>query len=97
MDDIERNSPIESIQPVRRIVARIYDRERRELRNLYEKNQRGQATKRKRPGFKPTENPTANASTPQVIEQDFMDYKSDLKTRLAFDRAQILQEEPSSD
>ncbi len=97
MDDIERNSPIQSIQPVRRIGARIYDRERRELRNPYERNQRGQATKRKNPGIKPTEHLTPDANTPEEVEQDFIDYKLALKTRLAFDRAQILHKETSSD
>lgn len=97
MDDIERNSPIESIQPIRKIGARIFDRERRDLRNPYERNQRGLTTKRKKPSSKPTEPLTADATTTVALEQDFTDYKSDLKTRLAFDRAQILQEEPSSD
>jgi len=96
MDDIERNSPIESIQPIRKIGARIYDRERRDLRNPYEKNQRGLTTKRKKPSIKPAEPLTADGTTTEALEQDFTDYKSGLKTRLAFDRAQILQDEPSS-
>ena len=97
MDDMERNSPIQSIQPVRKIRAQIFKRERRELMYLYERNPQGQATKRKKPGFQQTEQPTTDANTPEEIEQDFMDYKSDLKNRLTFDRAQILHEEPSSD
>lgn len=97
MDDIERNSPVLSIQPIRRIRARILNRERRELMSPYERNNRGQATKRKKPGIKRTEYLTADARTPEKIEQDFIDYKSDLKIRLNFDRAQILHEEPSSD
>lgn len=97
MDDIERNAPVQSIQPVRKIRARIYDRERRELRHLYERNLRGQVTKRKKPGFQPTETLTADARTSEEIEQDLLDYKSDLKIRLTFDRAQILHEEPSLD
>lgn len=97
MDDIERNSLVSSIQPVRKIRARIYDRERRELRSPYERNQRGQSTKRKKPGIKLTEDPTTDDITPEKVEQDFINYKSDLKTRLAFDRALILQEEPSAD
>jgi len=95
MDDIERNSPVPGIQPIRKIRARIFNRERRELLYLYERNPRGQVTKRKKPGIKRTEHLTPDAET--QIEQDFIDYKSDLKIRLAFDRAQILHEEPSSD
>ena len=97
MDDIERNSHVPSIQPVRKIRARIFNRERRELMYPYERNHRGQATKRKKPGIKRTKYLTADARTPEKIEQDFIDYKSDLKFRLTFDRAQILHEEPSSD
>lgn len=97
MDDIERNSLVPSIQPVRKIGARIFNRERRELMYLYERNHRGQATKRKKPGIKRTEHLTADARTPEKVELDLIDYKSDLKIRLTFDRAQILHEEPSSD
>jgi hypothetical protein len=97
MDDIERNAPIQSIQPVRKIRAQIFKRERRELMYLYERNHQGQATKRKKPGFQQTEHLTPDASSPEEIEQDFIDYKSDLKNRLTFDRAQILHEEPCSD
>lgn len=32
MDDIERSSPVQRIQPVRKIRSRILNRERRELR-----------------------------------------------------------------
>ena len=95
MDDIERNSSVPRIQPVRKIGAKIYDRERRELKYPYEKNHRGQVNKRKKASIKPTEPLTADTSTPEEIEQDLKDYKSDLKFRLAFDRAQILPEEPS--
>lgn len=97
MDDIERNAPIQSIQPVRKIRAQIFKRERRELMYLYERNHQGQAIKRKKPGYPHTEHLTSDASTPEEIEQDFIDYKSDLKNRLTFDRAQILHEEPSSE
>ena len=97
MDDIERNSLVLSIQPIRKIRARLFNRERRELLYPYERNHRGQATKRKKPGIKRTEYLTSDASTPEQIEQDLSDYKSDLKIRLTFERAQILHEEPSSD
>jgi len=97
MDDIERNSLVPSIQPVRKIRARLFNRERRELLYPYERNHKGQATKRKRPGIKRTKYLAADARTPEKIEQNLMDYKSDLKIRLAFDRAQILHEEPPSD
>lgn len=97
MDDIERSSPVPMIQPVRKIGARIYDRERRELMNPYQRNHRGKTTKQKKPGVKRTEHLTADTITPEKVEQDLSDYKSDLKTRLTFDRAQILHEEPSSD
>ena len=97
MDDIERNSLVPSIQPVRKIRARIYDRERRELRYPYERNQRGQATKRKKSGVKRIEHLTSNVGSHKEIEQDFIEYKADLKTRLTFDRAQILPEEPPYD
>lgn len=97
MDDIERNSPVLSIEPIRRIRARILNRERRELMSPYERDHRGQATKRKKPGIKRTDHLIADGRTPEKIEQDFIDYKSDLKIRLTFDRAQILHEEPSSD
>lgn len=94
MDNIERNSLVPSIQPVRKIRAEIIDRERRELMNPYNRNHRGQVTKRKKPRIKGTEYPTADASTPEKIEQDFIDYKSGLINRLTFDRALILHEEP---
>jgi hypothetical protein len=97
MDDIERNSLIPSIQPIRKIRARIFNRERRELMNPFGRNQRGQATKRKKPGIKSTESLTTEARTPEELEQDFIDYKSDLKIRLTIDRAKILHEEPSSE
>jgi hypothetical protein len=97
MDDSERNSPIQRIQPVRKIRAQIFKRERRELMYLYERDYLGKATKRKKPGIQETEHLTSDASTPEEIEQDLLDYKSDLKTRLTFDRAQILHEEPSAD
>lgn len=97
MDDIERNSLIQSVQPVRKIRAQLFKRERRELMYLYEKSYQGQATKRKKPGIQLTEHLTSDAATTEELEQDLLDYKSDLKTRLAFDRAQILHEEPSSD
>ena len=95
MDDIERNSMVQSIQPVRKIRARLYDRERRELKYPYDKNHRGQVNKRKKASIKPEEHLVEDASTPEEIEQDLRDYKSHLKIRLAFDRAQILPEEPS--
>ena len=91
MDDIERISHVSSIQPVRKIRARLYDRERRELRYPHERNPRRQVTQRE------TEHLTPEASTPEELEQDLQDYKSDLKERLTFDRAQVLHEEPSSD
>jgi len=97
MDDIERNSTIPSIQPVRKIRDRIYDSERREHTHPYEKKLRGQLKKRKKEIIKPIEHLAVDASTPEEIEQDLIDYKSDLKTRLAFDRAQILPEGPTSD
>ena len=97
MNDIERNSPVQSIQPVRKIRAYIFDRERRELMYSYDRNQRGRATKRKKPGIRQTEFLTPEASTTEQIEHDLSDYKSDLKIRLTFERAQILHEEPSSD
>jgi len=97
MDDIERISPVQSIPPVRKISARMYDRERRELRYPYERDHRGKAIKRKKPGTKRTGHLTADDRTSEKIEQDLSDYKSDLKIRLTFDRAQILHEEPSSD
>ena len=97
MDDIERNSTVESIPPVRKIRARIYDRERREHAHPYEKKLRGQLKKRKKASLKPVEKMTVDPNTPAELEQDLKDYKSDLKTRLAFDRAQILSEEPSLD
>ena len=97
MDDIERNSRVQRIQPVRKIRARIYDRERRGHTHLNKKLYRAQL-KRKKGNIKETEEHlTADASTPEAVEQDLKDYKSDLKTRLAFDRAQILPEGPSSD
>jgi hypothetical protein len=92
MDDTERSSPISSIQPVRKIRARLYDRERRELKYPYERNHRGQVTKRKKPGTERAEHLAAEARTPETIEQDLSDYKSDLKIRLVFDRAQILDD-----
>lgn len=96
MDHLERSSPTQSIQPVRKIRARLYDRERQEL--MYEKrNRRRVATKRKKPGIILIDDLTAEVRTSEEIEQDFDDYKSDLIIRSAFDRAQILNEEPSSD
>ena len=96
-DNIRTNSPIQCIQPVRKIRAQIFKRERRELTYLYERNHQGQATKRKKPGIRRTEHLTSDVNTPEELEQDFIEYKADLKTRLAYDRAQILPEEPSSD
>ena len=97
MDDIERSTPVPNISPIHKIRARIFDRERRELMNPYERNHQGQVTKRKKPRNKQTENPTADASTPEKMKQDFLDYKSGLITRLTFDRALLLPEEPSSE
>ncbi|TGE38499.1 hypothetical protein E4K67_11250 [Desulfosporosinus fructosivorans] len=97
MDDNERNSPIQSVQPVRKIRAQIFKRERRELMYLYERARQGQASKRKKPSIRQTELLTSDASTPAEIEQDFLDYKTDLKNRLTFDRAQLLSEDLSSD
>ena len=97
MDDIERSSPIQSVQPVRKIRAQIFKRERRELMYLYETNQQGRASKRKKSGIQKTEHLASEACTPEEIEQDLLDYKSDLKIRLTFDRAQLLHEEPSLD
>jgi len=95
MDNLERNSPVQSIQPVRKIRARLYDGERQEPNE--KRNRRLQVTKRKKPDIKLTEHLTDDAKTPGEIEQDFVDYKSDLIIRSTFDRAQILNEEPSSD
>ena len=98
MDDIERKSAVERIQPVRKIGARVYDRQRRELTHPNDRNYRQQLQKRKKASIEePVDHLSANASTPEEVEQDLKDYKSDLKTRLAFDRAQILPEDPSSD
>lgn len=97
MDDIERNSLIPSIQPVRKIRAKLINRERRELMNPYERNHQGQTRKRKKPGIKRTEYLTSDPRTPEELERDLSDYKSDLKIRMTFDRAQILHEGPSSD
>jgi hypothetical protein len=97
MDDIERSSPVQIIQPVRKIRAYIFNRERRELMNPFKRNQLRQANKRKKPGIRRTEYLTEEGETTTTIEQDLIDYKSDLKTRLTFDRALILHEEPCSD
>jgi hypothetical protein len=96
MDDIERSTPVPNISPIHKIRARIYDRERRDLMNPFERNHQGQLTKRRKSRIKQTENTTADAGTPEKIEQDFLDYKSGLTTRLTFDRALILPEEPTS-
>jgi len=96
MDNFERNAPAQSIQPVRKIRARLYDRERQEL--MYERrNRRRLASKRKKPGIILIDELAADVRTHEEIEQDFDDYKSDLIIRSTFDRAQILKEEPSSD
>jgi hypothetical protein len=97
MDDIERSSPVQRIQPVRKIRSRILNRERRELMNPYARNQRGQTSKWKKLGIRLTVPLTIDVRTPEEIEQNFIDCKTDLKNRLTFDRAQILREEPSSD
>lgn len=96
MDDIERNSFVPSIQPVLKIRTRLYDHERRDLRYPHERNRPGQSAKRKMPGIKRSKHPTSDVGTPEEIQQDFIEYKADLKTRLVFDRAQILPKEPSS-
>lgn len=96
-DNDRQNSPIQSIQPVRKIRAQLFKRERRELTYLYERNHQGQATKRKKPGIQRTKPLTSDVNNPEELEQDLIEYKADLKTRLAFDRAQILPVEPSSE
>ncbi|HZK55045.1 MAG TPA: hypothetical protein VFC84_12725 [Desulfosporosinus sp.] len=97
MDDIERNSTVRPIQPVRKIGARVYDRQRRELTYPNNRNYGQQFKKHKKEIITPTEHLTDDLSTPEEIEQDLSDYKSDLRTRLTFDRAQILPEGSSSD
>lgn len=98
MDDIERSSPVSSIQPVLKIHARLFnheqERERRELLYTYQRNRRLKAAKRKKPARKLADHLTPESGTPEEIKQDFIDYKSDLKIRLAFDRAQIFDQEP---
>jgi len=86
MDDIERNSIIPSIEPVRKIRAKIIKRERRELMHPYKKTLRGEAKKRKKPGIKQIEYLTSDTRTSEEIEQDLTNYKSDLKIRITFDR-----------
>ncbi|HZK84712.1 MAG TPA: hypothetical protein VFC58_08560 [Desulfosporosinus sp.] len=96
MDDIERNSLVPSVQPILRIGARQSNRERRELTYLYKRNQQGRRIKPKKLVLEQPEHQAAEPSTPEEVKQDLLNYKSDLKIRLTFDRAQLLDEEPSS-
>lgn len=100
-EDTEKDLLILNIQPVRsihaigKISARLFNRERRGLMYRYARNRRNELTKRINPEYKRTEQPTREDRRTENIEKEFRDYKLDIKNRLSFDRAQILNEEPS--
>lgn len=101
-EDTEKDLLIPNIQPVRnihairKISAGLFNRERRELMYTYARNRRKKLTKRINPVYKRTEQLTRDERTTEKIEQEFRDYKLEIKNRMSFDRAQILNEELSS-
>jgi hypothetical protein len=91
LDSIEKVSPIEPIAPIRPIRMRRFNHERREQKYQFKRLHKGHAKKR---WFKKKGGGSHDSHNDSKIqheqEQDFLNYKNDLKKRLTFDRAMIL-------
>lgn len=90
MDNFE-NTIVPRVNPIRGLNAKIYERDQKDQMYKFKKMNRGPAKRSKKNSQGDSDNSNEDKIIPAAIEQTLLDYKNDLKQRLSFDRAMLVE------